>query len=101
VRNDSCKDSTEIDGCAAETEIEERKGCRIDEDFGVTRRGVAGPSITGEEEDGARAGALIGQRGSLETAMRMRGLEPPRGFPHTDLNRARLPIPPHPRGGPL
>jgi hypothetical protein len=32
-------------------------------------------------------------------AMRMRGLEPPRGCPHTDLNRARLPIPPHPRGG--
>ena len=30
--------------------------------------------------------------------MRMRGLEPPRGFPHTDLNRARLPIPPHPPG---
>ena len=29
--------------------------------------------------------------------MRMRGIEPPRGFPHTDLNRARLPIPPHPR----
>src|SRR3954451_14353786 len=28
----------------------------------------------------------------------MRGLEPPRGCPHTDLNRARLPIPPHPRG---
>src|SRR3954447_18448683 len=33
-----------------------------------------------------------------ERPMRMRGLEPPRGFPHTDLNRARLPIPPHPRG---
>ncbi len=30
--------------------------------------------------------------------MRMRGLEPPRGRPHTDLNRARLPIPPHPPG---
>jgi hypothetical protein len=30
-------------------------------------------------------------------AMRMRGLEPPPGFPDTDLNRARLPIPPHPR----
>ena len=29
----------------------------------------------------------------------MRGLEPPRGYPHTDLNRARLPIPPHPRAG--
>jgi hypothetical protein len=34
-----------------------------------------------------------------QSSMRMRGLEPPRGFPHTDLNRARLPIPPHPRGG--
>ncbi len=31
--------------------------------------------------------------------MRLRGLEPPRGFPHTDLNRARLPISPQPRGG--
>ena len=30
--------------------------------------------------------------------MRMRGLEPPRTCIHTDLNRARLPIPPHPRG---
>ncbi len=29
--------------------------------------------------------------------MRMRGLEPPRPSGHTDLNRARLPIPPHPR----
>ena len=29
--------------------------------------------------------------------MRMRGLEPPRPYGHTDLNRARLPIPPHPR----
>ena len=26
----------------------------------------------------------------------MRGLEPPPGCPDTDLNRARLPIPPHP-----
>ena len=31
-------------------------------------------------------------------AMRMRGLEPPPDFSDTDLNRARLPIPPHPRG---
>jgi hypothetical protein len=28
--------------------------------------------------------------------VRMRGLEPPPGCPDTDLNRARLPIPPHP-----
>lgn len=33
------------------------------------------------------------------TKMRMRGLEPPPGRPDTDLNRARLPIPPHPRVG--
>jgi hypothetical protein len=31
--------------------------------------------------------------------VRMRGLEPPPGLPDTDLNRARLPIPPHPRVG--
>ena len=35
-----------------------------------------------------------------ETLVRMRGLEPPPGCPDTDLNRARLPIPPHPRGTP-
>ncbi len=29
-------------------------------------------------------------------AMRMRGLEPPPSYLDTDLNRARLPIPPHP-----
>jgi hypothetical protein len=36
VGNDSCKGSAEIDGCAAETEIEEREGCWIDEDLGMT-----------------------------------------------------------------
>ena len=34
---------------------------------------------------------------SPKILVRMRGLEPPPGFPDTDLNRARLPIPPHPR----
>ena len=28
--------------------------------------------------------------------VRVKGLEPPWGEPHTDLNRTRLPIPPHP-----
>jgi site-specific DNA recombinase len=38
--------------------------------------------------------------GSISEALvRMRGLEPPPGCPDTDLNRARLPIPPHPRAG--
>lgn len=29
--------------------------------------------------------------------LRMRGVEPPRGCPHKDLNLARLPVPPHPQ----
>ena len=33
--------------------------------------------------------------------VRARGLEPPWGCPHTDLNRTRLPIPPRPRIGTL
>ncbi len=32
-------------------------------------------------------------------SVRLRGVEPPRAFAHTDLNRARLPVPPQPRGG--
>ena len=36
--------------------------------------------------------------GARRLRVRMRGLEPPRPEGHTDLNRARLPIPPHPRG---
>src|SRR6185436_11875328 len=43
-----------------------------------------------------RLGAVGGQI-APEMVMRMRGLEPPRAEAHTDLNRARLPIPPHPR----
>ena len=31
------------------------------------------------------------------SVVRITGLEPARGFPHTDLNRTRLPIPPYPR----
>jgi site-specific DNA recombinase len=33
---------------------------------------------------------------NVDQMVRMRGLEPPPGCPDTDLNRARLPIPPHP-----
>ena len=51
---------------------------------------------------GARASPVIetpaGASRHTARAMRMRGLEPPRPYGHTDLNRARLPIPPHPRG---
>ncbi len=45
------------------------------------------------------SGPSTGRGLSAKTLVRMRGLEPPPGFPDTDLNRARLPIPPHPRAG--
>ena len=49
-----------------------------------------------------RRSALADLRSCAELSrMRMRGLEPPRPYGHTDLNRARLPIPPHPRGRPI
>ena len=38
------------------------------------------------------------QTHSDKAVVRLRGLEPPRGFPHSALNAARLPIPPQPRG---
>jgi site-specific DNA recombinase len=43
------------------------------------------------------AAAASGDGWSPNILVRMRGLEPPPGCPDTDLNRARLPIPPHPR----
>jgi site-specific DNA recombinase len=54
-------------------------------------------AITAELEARTRRGPLNGGHG-LHNAhlVRMRGLEPPPGYPDTDLNRARLPIPPHP-----
>jgi site-specific DNA recombinase len=50
----------------------------------------------------ARTPTTVSSRGSsnVESMVRMRGLEPPRSFLHTDLNRARLPIPPHPPEAP-
>jgi hypothetical protein len=61
-------------------------------------------SLVGATDDGrtgpenARIPAEASFRGDshVETMVRMRGLEPPRSYLHTDLNRARLPIPPHP-----
>jgi hypothetical protein len=34
---------------------------------------------------------------NVAALVRLRGVEPPRSFLHTDLNRARLPVPPQPR----
>ena len=42
-------------------------------------------------------GFLAGpSRPGREVMVRMKGLEPSRELPHSDLNAARLPIPPHP-----
>ena len=60
----------------------------------TVQRGCGEPHIRSAAEGHERSSGLPpGGR-----SMRMRGLEPPRPYGHTDLNRARLPIPPHPRG---
>jgi hypothetical protein len=48
---------------------------------------------------GSTTGFSSGGGFSSGSLMRMRGLEPPPSYLDTDLNRARLPIPPHPRSG--
>ncbi len=47
-------------------------------------------------QDPLSSGGLGSNVGQM---VRMRGLEPPPSYLDTDLNRARLPIPPHPRDG--
>src|SRR5579872_631492 len=69
------------------------------------REGVRRVTITSVVET-ARAASPLPERHTAAAAaarkrinvlrVRMRGLEPPRPKGHTDLNRARLPIPPHP-----
>src|SRR5206468_11857221 len=54
---------------------------------------VASPR-QGSKDQGLRV--LEGLGSNMSQMVRMRGLEPPRGCPHGDLNAARLPIPPHP-----
>ena len=41
------------------------------------------------------ANQVLGPR-TLEQLVRLKGLEPSRELPHSDLNAARLPIPPQP-----
>ena len=71
----------------------------------IRRRAAAGVVIPNDQRPQEPARPLVGvgprrsRRGGFSPAclVRMRGLEPPPGCPDTDLNRARLPIPPHPR----
>jgi hypothetical protein len=73
----------------------------------LRRRDAEGVFVQNDQRPREAALALVGaasvsapsKRGGFSpvSLVRMRGLEPPPGFPDTDLNRARLPIPPHPR----
>jgi hypothetical protein len=66
----------------------------------ITRlgRGCQAPAKAPRRPQNAQDPRSFGGLGSnVDTMVRMRGLEPPPGCPDTDLNRARLPIPPHPR----
>ncbi len=63
-------------------------------------RGLPDPApkdAKGADPDRGRAPFRVGSNNDI--LVRMRGLEPPRIYIHTDLNRARLPIPPHPHDG--
>ena len=48
-------------------------------------------------KNGAKKSKNPAEAGFQFEVVRARGLEPPWGYPHTDLNRTRLPIPPRPR----
>ncbi len=66
----------------------------------ITRLGRGCQPAKPRRPQNAKEPQLFCGRGSnVDQMVRMRGLEPPPGFPDTDLNRARLPIPPHPRAG--
>src|SRR6201987_4099031 len=62
----------------------------------VIATGAAAPPAE-PERDAAATAAAQKAISFVSFRVRMRGLEPPRPYGHTDLNRARLPIPPHPR----
>jgi site-specific DNA recombinase len=88
-----------------------REGDRLRDEINgeLRRRTKHGVNVQKEQRPQGRKARLVGadctptpSRGrgfSPEHLVRMRGLEPPPGYPDTDLNRARLPIPPHPRVG--
>ena len=61
------------------------------------------PALSDSAEGGGAPGHEKGPRGIPGAFIHVRegGLEPPRPFEHTDLNRARLPIPPLARAGQL
>jgi hypothetical protein len=91
---------------AAVAHADEELGKAVDE--ALRRRAFERPLTPNDERPqgpealvGAAATSTLSACGgfSPKTMVRMRGLEPPPGFPDTDLNRARLPIPPHPRAG--
>ncbi len=65
----------------------------------ITRlgRGCQAPAKPRRPRNGQDPRLYGGLGSNVDTMVRMRGLEPPPGCPDTDLNRARLPIPPHPR----
>ena len=74
--------------------------CELQPVFGhITRlgRGCRPPAKARRPRNGQDPRLFGGLGSNVDTMVRMRGLEPPPGFPDTDLNRARLPIPPHPR----
>ena len=65
---------------------------------GIGRAYAAAQAVEGPRKD-LGPEFLQGLGSNIVKMVRMRGLEPPQSYLHTDLNRARLPVPPHPQAG--
>ena len=59
-------------------------------------RRAAGATWGPRPSSARRRGRRPHGRPTPSSMVRSRGLEPPRGYPHSDLNAARLPVPPRP-----
>src|SRR5579863_8713604 len=95
-----CAASSSCSYVAWLADVSERPNAVSDGAFRVTTTSLIGTTGVAEpapDTDAATSAAAMQTMGFLEIRVRMRGLEPPRPYGHTDLNRARLPIPPHPR----
>ena len=71
------------------------------ESYGVrSKRGGAACAERSSHEHLESRRPFSGVGSTKRTKVRLKGVEPPRPFGHGDLNAARLPVPPQPRGDP-
>ena len=83
-----------------DTALTDRLGPGWDETYCAIENGLPEPSAGTSD---AKTSDLFFEDGGshVESLVRLKGVEPSRALAHTDLNRARLPVPPQPRGQPI